>query len=172
PAEGERQLDQFAERTAAMTGSYPGYLRYGIGESPEEVEAIDVAPVPVWEEGGKGPQVNAHPLVLNKFSENKEAGFQVMAAISQTEAMDPLTSPYHEFGPESEFHEFYEGKNMKAFWDYEGAYPEEKVSKWDSYIDIRYNLARLGEGNMDTNQFLRVLKEESEAKIQNAMGEE
>lgn len=169
PSDEARHTDKFAEKTVAMTTSWPAYLRWGLGGDPETLTSIDVAPIPVWEKGGKGPQVYAHPYVLNKYSENKKAGFQTMLAIARVNAIDPLQSPYSEFGPESENHVIYEGKNMQAFWNYEGALPPEVISKWDKYVDIHGSLHKLGEGSVDINVFLRVLKEESEIKIKQAM---
>lgn len=167
PSDEAREIDRFAEKSAAMNISWPGYLRWGLGGDPKDVENVGVAPIPVWEEGGKGPQLYAHPYVLNKYGENKDAGFQVMLAIAKVDAMDPLTSPYTEFSPNSnnENYPLYEEKNMKVFWNYEGAIPPKKISKWDDYVDVEGSLPRLGEGNMDINEFLRVLKEESEIKI-------
>ncbi|MFS0613079.1 ABC transporter substrate-binding protein [Lederbergia ruris] len=169
PAKEARETDKFGEKTAAMAISWPGYFRWGLGGEPEEAKMIDVAPIPVWEEGGVGPRKWAHPYVLNKYSENQDAGFQVMWAISRVDSLDPLKNPNSEFSEEHENYPIYEGKNMKAFWSYEGAMPPEQISKWDDYVDLAGSLEKLAEGNMDTNEFLRVLKEESEITIKEAM---
>ncbi|GIN72508.1 hypothetical protein J14TS2_29830 [Bacillus sp. J14TS2] len=169
PAKEAREIDKFGEKNAAMAISWPGYFRWGLGGVPEEATMIDAAPIPVWEEGGAGPSLWAHPYVLNKYSENKDAGFQVMLAISTVDNMDPLTNPNSEFSEAHENYPIYEGKNMKAFWNYEGAMPPEQISKWDDYVDLAGSLEKLAEGNMDTNEFLRVLKEESDIAIKEAM---
>ncbi|MEK3890000.1 ABC transporter substrate-binding protein [Bacillus sp. FSL K6-3431] len=169
PAPEARETDKFAQKTVAMTVSWPGYYRWGLGEEPEESTMIDSAPVPVWEGEGKGPQAYAHPYVLNKFSENKDAAFQVMLAISKVDSMDPLTSPNSEFSDSSEYFPIYEGKNLQPFFNYESAMPPKQVSKWDNYVDIPGSLNKLAEGDSDINEFLRVLKEESEIKIKDAM---
>lgn len=165
-----RNGDKFAERTAAMTVSWPAYFRWGLGGVPEELTMIDAAPFPVWEEGGKGPVNYSHPYVLNKYGENKDAGFQVILTIAKILNRDPLTNPYSEFSETHDNYPIYEGKNMKVFWNYEGAYPPERLSKWDEYVNFSESLHKLAEGT-DINEFLRVVKEESEIKIEDAMVE-
>ncbi|MBP1916945.1 ABC transporter substrate-binding protein [Lederbergia galactosidilytica] len=157
--------DKFAEKTAAMTVSWPAYFRWGLGGVPEDIKMIDAAPIPVWEEGGKGPLNYSHPYVLNKYGENKDAGFQVILAIAKVYNRDPLTNPYSEFSETHENYPIYEGKNMKVFWNYDGALPPSRLSKWDEYVNLGEDLHKLSEG-LDINEFLRILKEESEIKIE------
>ncbi len=47
--------------------------------------------------------------------------------------------------------------------------PPSQISKWDQYVDIAGNLDKFAESDMDINEFLRVLKEESEIKIKDEM---
>ncbi|KRG10709.1 hypothetical protein ACA29_20325 [Lederbergia galactosidilytica] len=157
--------DKFAEKTAAMTVSWPAYFRWGLGGVPEDIKMIDAAPIPVWEEGGKGPLNYSHPYVLNKYGENKDDGFQVILAIAKVYNRDPLTNPYSEFSETHENYPIYEGKNMKVFWNYDGALPPSRLSKWDEYVNLGEDLHKLSEG-LDINEFLRILKEESEIKIE------
>ena len=44
------------------------------------------------------------------------------------------------------------------------------ISKWDQYVDLSGSLLKFSESDMNIPEFLRVLQEESEAKIKDAMG--
>ncbi|NIK75353.1 multiple sugar transport system substrate-binding protein [Paenibacillus castaneae] len=154
---------QFAELTVAMTVSYPAFIRWGMGGDPDKLKNIDAVPVPVWEAGGTGPNVYSHPYMLNKYSENKDAGFQVMLGFAKAENEDPVTSPRYEFATNP----VYEGKNMKAFWDYNPAVPP-VISKYDKLVDIEGSLKDFAESDMNIDEHLRKLKEESEVKIKEA----
>ncbi|WP_152395215.1 ABC transporter substrate-binding protein [Paenibacillus guangzhouensis] len=166
----------FGKKNVAMIVSWPGYIKWGIGD-PEVAKNMDSVPVPVWADlPNIAPPSGSHPYVINKYSEHKDAAFQVLAeyvsAEKQTKlakAGDPpvLTDPkvYAEFGADLDI---YKGKNIQAFFSREAAVPK-TVSKWDQYVDIPGSLSKFAESDMNIQEFLRVLKEESETKIKEAM---
>jgi len=166
----------FGKKNVAMIVSWPGYIKWGIGD-PEVAKNMDSVPVPVWSDlPNIAPPSGSHPYVINKYSEHKDAAFQVLAeyvsAEKQTKlakAGDPpvLIDPkvYEAFGADLDI---YKGKNIKAFFSREAAVPK-TVSKWDQYVDIAGSLSKFAESDMNIQEFLRVLKEESETKIKEAM---
>lgn len=166
----------FQKKNVAMIVSWPGYLKWGVGD-PEIAKNMDSVPVPVWPElPNIAPTSVSHPLVINKYSEHKNEAFQVLAEYASPDHQtklarigDPpvLTDPkvYEEFGAELEV---FEGKNINAFFTRQSAIPE-TISKWDKYVDISGSLQKFSESDMNIPEFLRVLQEESEAKIKDAM---
>lgn len=57
-------------------------------------------------------------------------------------------------------------KNVASIFAHPPATPPEQISQWDQYVDL--DLKRYSESDMDSNEYLRVIEEESAAKIQDA----
>lgn len=165
---------EFTKNTVAMIVSWPGYLRWGIGD-PDKARSIDIAPLPVWPElPDIAPTHFSHPLILNKYSENKEAAFQVLmevvSADHQTvlaEIADGLTvlnqpEINERYGVN---YEIFDGKNLSAFVARTPALPPSRVSPWDKYVDIVGHLAEFAESDMNIPEFLRVVQEKAEMRI-------
>ncbi|MGE7827571.1 ABC transporter substrate-binding protein [Paenibacillus sp. NPDC093718] len=166
----------FQNKNVAMIVSWPGYIKWGIGD-PEIAKHIQAAPVPVWPElPNIAPASFSHPFIINKHSEHKDEAFQVLAEYVSPEHQiklarigdrpvltDPKVS--EEFGAELEV---YEGMDISAFFSREPAIPT-TISKWDQYVDLSGSLLKFSESDMNIPEFLRVLQEESEAKIKDAM---
>lgn len=167
----------FQNKNVAMIVSWPGYIKWGIGD-PEIAKHIQAVPVPVWPElPNIAPASFSHPFIINKHSENKDEAFQVLAEYVSPEhqtklarigdrpvLIDPKVS--EEFGAELEV---YEGMDISAFFSREPAIPT-TISKWDQYVDLSGSLLKFSESDMNIPEFLRVLQEESETKIKDAMG--
>lgn len=166
----------FQNKNVAMIISWPGYIKWGIGD-PEIAKHIQAVPVPVWTElPNVAPASFSHPFIINKYSEHKDEAFQVLAEYVSPEHQTKLarigdrpvlTDPKvsEEFGAELEV---YEGMDISAFFSREPAIPT-TISKWDQYVDLSGSLLKFSESDMNIPEFLRVLQEESEAKIKDAM---
>ncbi|MCT1398519.1 extracellular solute-binding protein [Paenibacillus sp. p3-SID867] len=166
----------FQNKNVAMIVSWPGYIKWGIGD-PEIAKHIQAVPVPVWPElPNIAPASFSHPFIINKHSEHKDEAFQVLAEYVSPEHQTKLarigdrpvlTDPKvsEEFGAELEV---YEGMDISAFFSREPAIPT-TISKWDQYVDLSGSLLKFSESDMNIPEFLRVLQEESEAKIKDAM---
>lgn len=141
----------------------------------------DVGPLPTW--AGEEPvshRVDQEiiPLSINPYSEHKDAAFRMITHFTETE--------YQTFasriglGPTSiekdvldQFFQDYESthdKNMGALFKNPPASPPEVISRWDEYVDFDVHRYLNDEeyNHLDRNEYLRIVKEESEAKILNA----
>ncbi|GIN71498.1 hypothetical protein J14TS2_19730 [Bacillus sp. J14TS2] len=152
-----------------------------------EVEGLnyDVTALPTWE--GE-PAVTHRPdfgilnWSISPLSENKDAAFEAITHFTETE--------YQTFasriglGPTSaedevleQFFQDYESthdKNMQSIFAHPPASPPEQISRWDEYVDFNVHRWLNDEEymNIDRNEYLRIVAEESAAKIQEAMGAE
>ncbi|MFE0556555.1 ABC transporter substrate-binding protein [Paenibacillus sp. NPDC058910] len=166
----------FQNKNVAMIVSWPGYIKWGIGD-PEITKHIQSVPVPVWPElPNIAPASFSHPFIINKYSEHKDEAFQVLteyvssehqAQLARIGDRPVLTDPkvYEEFGAELEV---YEGMDINAFFSRQPVIPK-TISKWDQYVELSGSLMKFSESDMNIPEFLRVLQEESEAKIKDAM---
>ncbi len=179
----DQEGSPFAERTAAMALRTNNFFLWGFGGAePHEVESIDIAPVPVWEEQPTiGPYLHAWPMVIANYSEHKDEAFQVLMEYAspeiQTEMAKTMTQQtilsdpavLEQYGAEVDY---YEGKNLSAYFALDAALFKEQQSKWNGYVDLGAALTRLAEEGIDVNTLLQQVKEESEVKIQEAMLQE
>ncbi len=150
-----------------------------------EVEGLnyDVTALPTWD---GGPAVTHRPdfgiltWSISPLSENKDAAFEVITHFTETE--------YQTFasriglGPTSaedevleQFFQDYESthdKNMQSIFTNPPASPPEYISRWDHHVDFDVHRWLNDEEymNIDRNEYLRIVAEESAAKIQDAMG--
>lgn len=148
----------------------------------EDIDELneDVAPLPVWE---RENPVSHRPdsiiqLAINPQSEHIDEVFQVLTYFLSTEYQ--AFASRNGIGPSSNEKEVLD----QFFLDYESTHDKdvvsifthppvplpEVISKWDDYVDI--NMFEYLELGVDRNEFLRIVAEESEAKIKNAMESE
>lgn len=183
-ADPDKPSDPFSqEQTAAMALVTNDLLQRGWGfPDPEEIEHIDLAPVPVWKDQPNiKPGKTVWPMVIAEYSEHKDDAFKVLETylepdiqVGMAETMALLTSLADEdilmqYGSKVEQ---YEGKNIKAYFVGESALFESTQSNWDQYVDIYEAEMKLRDGNTDVVTVLRELAEESRAKIEDAMANE
>lgn len=177
PGINEETLENaFLEKRAGMViaQQVEGLRDYAGGEPG----GVELAPIPVWEDRPKiGPYTGTTPMIIAEYSENKELALEILEAYFDPEIIlqptkaaavaPPLSDPeiYTQFATE---HELYQGKNLDAFHVLETASPEERVSRWDDFVDIHSAEKAIREGE-DVVTVLRKLEEESEAKIKEAM---
>lgn len=166
----------FQNKNVAMIVSWPGYIKWGVGD-PEVTKNFHNVPVPVWPElPNIAPPSFSHPFIINKYSEHKDEAFKVLAEYVSPEHQTKLArigdrpvltdrKVYEEFGAELDV---YDGKDINAYFSREPAVPK-TISKWDKYVDLSGSLMKFSESDMNIPEFLRVLQEESEAKIKDAM---
>ncbi|MBO0993193.1 ABC transporter substrate-binding protein [Bacillus sp. SD088] len=171
---------EFPQGTVAMLITYIDYPRWGIPDT-DFIENIDVVPVPVWEDQPLAPPVNPSLHVINKYSEHQDEAFQVISEYVSAEHQSFLGANYAEppavidtkawaqYGSSSEK---FEALDLEKVFSRDMALPPKEISKWDEYVDIQGSLKDFVETDMDIPSFLRVLEEESEAKIKDAMKQE
>lgn len=166
----------FPERRAGMALATQTALNWLAGE--DDPEPIDLAPYPVWPEMPNiGPLTGTTPMVIANYSENKETALKVLEAYFDPEILlkqvragataPPIDDPELQSQYAVEM-EIYEGKNLDAYHVLDRATPEERVSRWDDFVDIASAEEAIREGK-DVVTVLRELEEESEAKIQEEM---
>ncbi|MEK3890004.1 ABC transporter substrate-binding protein [Bacillus sp. FSL K6-3431] len=137
-----------------------------------------VAPLPVWADGpavSHRPDGGIIPLSISPYSEQKDAAFDVITYFTENEYQ--TWASRNGIGPSSgntevldEFFQGYESthdKNVSSIFNHPPADPPERISLWDSYVDL--DLRKYVESGMDRNEFLRVTSEEAESAIQEAM---
>lgn len=162
------------DQTTAMVTAFVQGLNWW-----KDVEGLnmDVAPLPVWD---NGPAVSHRPdggiiaLSINPESEHKDAAFDVITYFTENEYQEWASR--NGIGPSSsdesvldQFFQDYESthdKNVASIFAHPPATPPEQISQWDQYVDL--DLKRYSESDMDSNEYLRVIEEESAAKIQDA----
>lgn len=144
----------------------------------EEEELNDaVAPLPVWDVDdpvSHRPDSGIIPLSINPHSENKEAAFKAITYFTEKEYQ--VWASRNGLGPVSnetevldQFFQDYESthdKNVPAIFEHQPATPPEQISVWDQYVD--FDIIRYAEENIDRNEFIRIITEESETKIKEA----
>lgn len=166
----------FGYKQAAMTIAYNVYLSQDWGDK-EFKKDMDIAPLPVWDDlPDTGPELGTWPLIISKYSENKDAAFQVLVEyVSKDNQLEIARNMGG--GPvlvdEEVREQFgalipgYEGKNMAAFFKHNPVEMDVR-SQWDKYVNIHDEggaLDKLVEG-IDINTILREISEDAEAKIQ------
>lgn len=170
-------------QTAAMTIASNNYFSWGWGNpDPSEIEHIDMAPIPVWEDQPETtPAKDAWPMVIANYSEHKDEAFEVLMAYLDPEiqigmaknmsVQTPLINPevLEHYGSEVPT---YEGKNIDAYFFGEAALYEGQQSNWDAYIDLGEAERKLKEDKLDVVTVLRELAEEADSAIKQAMAEE
>lgn len=173
--------DPFAEEeTAAMFISSNNYFAWGFGNpEPEEVEHIEMAPVPVWEDQPETtPAQNAWVMAIPDYSEHKDEPFEVLTTYLEPDIQIEMAKTMMLQTPlaDNEVLEHYgsevpsyENKNIDAYFFGEAAKYEEKQSNWDQYVDLEKAEERLREEKTDIVTILRELAEESEGKIKSKM---
>lgn len=168
---------EFPKKNVGMIVSWIEYLRWGVGD-PEVAANMEAAPLPVWGDGEESaPPAGSNLLVINIYSEHKDAAFKVLMAYlspeHQTELAKigdapPLFNNKDVIGHFGETVEVFQGKNVAAFYEVPPALPPAKISSWDQYVDIGGSMLKFSQSDMDIASFLRQLKEESEIKIKEA----
>lgn len=137
---------------------------------------FDIAAVPYWSDN---PRVNHRvdnliPLSIAPYSEVKDAAFEVITYF--TEAEYQQWASRNGLGPVStnveiqdEFFHDYESardQNTSAVFAHPHAAPPEMISRWDSFVDMK--VADYAETNVDRNEWLREIAEESTTIIEEA----
>lgn len=168
---------EFPKKNVGMIVSWIEYLRWGVGD-PEVAANMEAAPLPIWGDGEESaPPAGSNLLVINKYSEHKDAAFKVLAAYlspeHQTELAKigdapPLFNNKDVISHFGENVEVFQGKNVAAFYETSPALPPAKISTWNPYVDIGGSMLKFSQSDMDIASFLRQLKEESEIKIKEA----
>ncbi|GIO33908.1 MULTISPECIES: ABC transporter substrate-binding protein [Paenibacillus] len=168
---------EFPKKNVGMIVSWIEYLRWGVGD-PEVAANMEAAPLPVWGDGEESaPPAGSNLLVINKYSEHKDAAFKVLMAYlspeHQTELAKigdapPLFNNKDVISHFGEDVEVFKGKNVAAFYEVPPALPPAKISSWDQYVDIGGSMLKFSRSDMDIASFLRQLKEESAVKITEA----
>ncbi|GIN56008.1 ABC transporter substrate-binding protein [Lederbergia ruris] len=139
----------------------------------------DVAAIPTWpDHPGVAPRGFLHTLTLNPESKHKEDVLKIFAYFASDEyqqwmAKNGIGIVSNNKELQKDFYSDYEsthGKNIEAIFKNETAPPPERISLWDKYVDI--DLQKFYESGMDSNEFLRIVTEESEAKILEAKTQE
>lgn len=135
----------------------------------------DLAAVPTWEHlPGIGPRGFLHTFTLNPDTEHEEDVLRVFEYFSSDEYQEWMAVngvgivTNNEALQEKFFSNFEstEGKNIPAIFKNETATPPERISIYDQYVD--FDLQMMYEENLDPNEFLRIVSEESEIKIEEA----
>ncbi|WP_018757486.1 ABC transporter substrate-binding protein [Paenibacillus terrigena] len=172
---------QFPKGNVGMIVTWPQYLMWGIGDA-DIVKNVDAVPLPSWPElPNVSPTSYSHPIILNKYSKNKDAAFKVMAEFVSVEnqsritrkGVDPSVLNAQEVRDQYAVdQELFKGKNIKAFFASKPALPPSKISRYDKYVNINESLAKFAESDMNIPEFLRKLKEESGAKIKDAISKQ
>lgn len=169
----------FEERKAAMAIQGNAYLRSAWPEE-ESYESIDLAPIPVWEDEPASPSLGSNPMVINKYSEQKEEAFEVLmeyvsyenqVQISRGIGTAPVVTDEEvlaQFGADVEQ---YKGKNIAAYFATKPAIKDD-FSRFDRYVDIRGAVVEVAQGDKDIPTIIRELEEESRGKIQDILGAE
>src|SRR5699024_2849011 len=162
----------FLGKTTAMKIGWQGVF---VWDEPENMEEIDVVPLPIWENSpGIGPMSDGHPWAINKHSEHKEAAlqfilegvseeYQTILSRSGTPVPSTATRPNEEYGLDNPN---MENKNVSAFFANDPAPPPEQISVWDKYVEFDFEEL---EESSDVIEFLRKTEEESDIRIQEAM---
>lgn len=168
---------EFSKKNVGMIVSWIEYLRWGVGD-PEVAANMEAAPLPVWGDGQEAaPPAGSSLLVINKYSEHKDAAFKVLMAylspehqISLAKIGDapPLFNNKEVISHFGEEVEVFAEKNVAAFYEVSPALPPAKISTWDKYVDIGGSMLKFSTSDMDIASFLRELKEESQIKITEA----
>lgn len=172
-----REGDWFGQGKAAMFIAQENYL--DSIEDPTILEAIDLVPVPIWEEEpDAGPYRGFRTLIITNFSEHKDEAIKVLEAyvskkhqlrVSESGLMgsvltDPEINERYAINSPG-----YKGKNREAFFAHEPAMYQETISPWDQYVDIWKAIDQIATTDKDIVTILRELEEESEARIKEAM---
>lgn len=186
PGIDETDPDQSAfveTQTAAMTIASNNYFGWGWGNpDPEEIENIDLAPLPIWADNPNAtPAQTTWPMVIAEYSDHKQEALEVLqmyydpeiqigmakTMMIQTPLIDPEVLKH--YGAEVPA---YQGKNLEAYFIGESAQYDGMKSNWDQYVDLAEAERKIQEENMDVVTVLRELAEESEGKIKQAKAEQ
>ncbi|MCJ7839877.1 extracellular solute-binding protein [Lederbergia sp. NSJ-179] len=166
------------KQTTAMTVEFVQGLNWW-----KDDESLNpaVAPLPVWDGGpavSHRPDGGLIPLSINPNSEHKDAAFEVLTYFTEDEYQ--LFASRQGIGPSTkneevlkEFfqdYDFADESNVASMFEHPPATPPEQISTWDQYVDL--DPRRYATSGMDRNEYLRVITEESEAKILEAKGSE
>lgn len=183
PGMRDEDIDFVEYQNVAMHIASNSWLDWGWGyPDPSEIEHIDLAPLPVWEDmPTTRPANHSWAMMIADYSEHKDEAFEVLATyldkelqiemakkmVLQTPLSDPEVLSY--YGSEIPA---YEGKNIDAFFVGEAAVYQDRQSNWDRFVDINGAHQRLIEENIDVNTLLRELAEESAVKIEDAKAQQ
>lgn len=163
-----------SQQTTAMTVEFVQALNWWQNE-----ESLNeaVAPLPVWDDR---PPVSHRPdggiihLSINPHSPHKEVAFRILTYFTEYEYQ--LFASRQGIGPStvneevlSEFfqdYDFADETNVASMFEFPPANPPMPISPWDKYVDL--NPRRYATSGMDRNEYLRVIAEETAAKIEEA----
>ena len=163
-----------SQQTTAMTVEFVQALNWWQNE-----ESLNeaVAPLPVWDDR---PPVSHRPdggiihLSINPHSPHKEVAFRILTYFTEYEYQ--LFASRQGIGPStvneevlSEFfqdYDFADETNVASMFEFPPANPPMPISPWDKYVDL--NPGRYATSGMDRNEYLRVIAEETAAKIEEA----
>lgn len=167
-----------SEQTTAMMVAFVQGLNWW-----QDTEGLNeaVAPMPVWDADNPlshRPDGGLIHLSINPDSEHKDDAFRVLTHFTETEYQ--IWASRNGIGPTTvetevldQFFMDYESthdKNVSSIFNHPPASPPEYISRWDSFVD--FDLGRYVEEGYDRNEYLRIVTEESEAKIQEEMERE
>ncbi|MCJ7840715.1 extracellular solute-binding protein [Lederbergia sp. NSJ-179] len=161
-------------QTTAMTVEFVQGLEWW--KDDESLNAA-VAPLPVWDGGpavSQRPDTDLMALSINPQSEKKDAAFEVLTyfteadyqKIASRQGIGPTTSNEEVLKEFFQDYDFADEANVASIFEHPPATPPEQISVWDQYVDL--DPRRYSKEDMDRNEYLRVITEESEAKIQEA----
>lgn len=176
PPEDSSALNDFLGRKVAMTLYSPQFMRWGI-QTKENAETIDFVSAPVWSSDPDvtEPAKSYYHWVINKFSENKDAAFQVLMEYTSEDIQQMINRAGQELtilADEAMMEQFgadldvYEGKNIPAIYAVKAGDPPKTLSKWNQYV--RFNIDEFIRSDKEINQYIREVAEEAEIAIKEA----
>ncbi|GIN71101.1 hypothetical protein J14TS2_15760 [Bacillus sp. J14TS2] len=162
------------EQTTAMLVKFVQGLNWW---KDDESLNTAVAPIPVWDGGpavSHRPDTGLIPLSINPHSEKKDAAFEVLTYFTEDEyqlfasrqGIGPSTTNEEVLNEFFQDYDFANDANVATIFEHPPAPTPEQISQWDQYVDL--DPRRYAESGMDRNEYLRVIAEESETKIQEA----
>lgn len=179
---GEPFFDQgkfIEERSTAMFVEFVQAVEWW---SDAEGFNYDVAPLPTWD-GEPAVTHRADEAILHlsisPLSENKDAAFRMLTHFTEKEyqifasriGLGPSTVDQDVLDQFFQDYEITHDKNMESIFTNPPASPPEVISRWDAYVDMNVHRFINDEdyNHLDRNEYLRIIAEESEAKIKDAM---
>lgn len=163
--------ERFLQRTTAMVVTNAQAVNW----RKDDDLNYDLAAIPTWKDRpGIGPRGFLHTLTINPATEYKDDIIKIFEYFASDEyqewmARNGIGIVTNNKDLQEQFYADYEsaqGKNIAAIFKNETAPPPAQISLWDKYVS--FDLQQLYESKMDVNEFLRIVAEESEIKIEEA----
>ncbi|MCU6708851.1 extracellular solute-binding protein [Paenibacillus sp. J5C_2022] len=171
--------DMFMAGSGAMTIRWNAFMKSDWKENESFKNSIDILPMPVWpEQPNLSPVASTTAITINKYSEQHDAAFQVLAEYYSEENQIRMIRPAHAYPSVSDMEIVkqwaadvpgYQGKNMEAIFEVERPSYQPRKSPWDAYIGMPQALEKFMMSDMDVVKFLREWEEEAAGKVKDAM---